>query len=141
MNSRIHQLAKAEAYQRVPETCPAVSAAATKHLYAMTKWVDTRFAEKLTDHDRSEIAGQLTVKINDLLESFKELGSVPLRTALITEIENNLRLNLSQERIDRIEAGEEPEDTLKPLADSTTYHHTAAHAITLSHDIQTDKAA
>lgn len=111
MSNRVHKLAKAEAFHRVPETCPAVYQAATKHLYAFTKWVDVRFAEKLTDHERNEIAGQINAKITDLLESFKELGSVRLRDALVTEIENNLRLSLSQERIDRIEAGEEPEAT------------------------------
>lgn len=107
--SYLHLLAVQESYQRVPETCPAVYAQATKHLYAFTKWVDTRFEDKLTDPERSEIAGQINAKVTALLESFKELGSVRLRTALIHEIENNLRLSLSKERLEQIEAGADPE--------------------------------
>ena len=119
--SNLHRIAKAEAFERVPETCPDVYAASTKELFKMTKWVDTRFAEKLSDHERSEIAGQINATITNLLEAFKVNGSMKLRKALIQEIEHGLRLSLTQDRIERIEAGEDPESTIH----STASHNTA----------------
>lgn len=118
--TRIHRLARAESFERVPETCPDVYQAATKALFGFTKWVDTRFAEQLTEHDRNEIAGQINKRITDLLEEFKTVGTVRLRTALITEIENNLLISLPEDRIKRIEAGEDLEATLTP-EDTTRY--------------------
>jgi hypothetical protein len=126
----LHRLARSESFHRVPETCPAVYEAGTKAIYSITKWVDTVFAEKLSENDRNQIAGQVNAHVTTLLETIKEQGTVLLRTALIAEIEQNMRLSLTQERIDRIEAGENPEDTLQHN------HHTATHAITTDHVIQ-----
>lgn len=114
--SRLHHLAKAEAFHRVPETCPELHTGGTKVAFAFCKWIDARFHEKLTDAERTEIAHKNGEMIADLLEIAKDSGTRPLRDALVREIEQNMRLSLSQERIDRIEAGEDPEATFQRTA-------------------------
>jgi hypothetical protein len=109
--TQLHRLARAEAFCRVPETCPEVALATTQMSFGFTKWVDTVFAEKLTEAERSDVAGQFNVRLNQLVADIRELSTDRLRVALVWEIEQNLRLSLSQERIDRIEAGEDPEQT------------------------------
>lgn len=110
--TRLHQLARAEAFQRVPETCPELQATGTKVSFKLSSWIDSRFHDKLSEGERSEIAHKIGATIADLLDAAKDHGTAPLRAALVTEIENNLRLSLSPERIARIEAGEDPEASL-----------------------------
>jgi hypothetical protein len=123
--SKIRQLAAAEAFHRVPETCPEIHTEGTNAAFKFCKWLDGRFGSRLTEEERDEIERHNGDCVADVLEGAKEHGTRPLRKALIDEIEAGMRGGMTQGRIDRIEAGEDPESTLEPRISSSPSEKTA----------------
>jgi hypothetical protein len=63
MSSRLHKLARAEAFHRVPETCPELHTHGTGVSFKLSSWIDSRFHDKLSEGERSEIAHKIGASI------------------------------------------------------------------------------
>ena len=86
----LHMRAVSESYHRVPETCPALHAGGVNFVASFIEWIDTRFAEQLPEAARLEIITRTARQVSELLEIAKGAGTLPLRAALVREIETRL---------------------------------------------------
>lgn len=105
----LSRLALSESFERVPETCPRVLEESTRLSFKFDRWLDQRFADKLTEGERNEISKAKDELLADFFEASKQHGVLLLRRALAKEIELNFRLSMSPERVAHIEQGGDPE--------------------------------
>lgn len=89
MNSRIHQLAKKLSYERVGETCADLHTAGTAALARFHAWLNRRpWLDSLTSKEVTALEARLGELVAEVIDGAKERGTIPLRNALIAEMED-----------------------------------------------------
>lgn len=109
MTTRLHRLASKLSHERVPETCPAVHTAGVAAVASFLHWAsaNTRWFGRMSRAERHAFEVRVGVLVQDITDGAKEHGTKLLRAAHVREIEEHLLMNLSPERLQAIEAGED----------------------------------
>lgn len=128
------RLAKRLSFERVPETCPAVHTAGVKAIADFSGWVLRQsWSHRLSRKEITSLETRFGDLVADVMEAAKDGGTRPLRAAFVREIEDRLRLHMSEADIARVEAGEDPERLLPDTNEhsSVRLYDTPRHAAEL----------
>ncbi len=102
----LRKLAYKESLARVSETCPDVRGAGTRATSAFCLWLERQgWFKGLSKTQRIKLECRAGELAQDVADGARERGTLILREALVTVIEERMAVTMSPERIKAINAG------------------------------------